>query len=1059
MKLVLLLLLLGISSQTIGQARLSGTVTDARTGETLAGTTVVNTRTDRRAVTNNLGRFSIPMPMNTDSLAVSSVGYVTRYVSGPFSATVPLTLTLQPATTALDEVVVSTGYYEVPIERATGSFTHLDNALLNRGPSTDILSRLDGITNGYQVDRRLEGTIGYTPQIRLRGISTLNSSTDPLIVVDNFPYEGDIANINPNDVENVTVLKDAAAASIWGSRAGNGVIVITTKKGALNRPIQIGLNSNVTAVEKPDVFYSPAYIPSRDFLNLEREWFDNGLPVENVWTPLSPATEIFIRQRDGLITGDEATRQLADLSRQDVRRDIDRYYYRTGLNQQYALNLSGGTPKLSYYISGGIDQNRSTSVGDRMRRVTINSNTIYRPIERLSFKLGLAYSENATESTLSAPSDLRMAQRGIAPYLRLSDDEGRSLPITKDYRLSYVADAEGQGLLNWDYIPLDEFDRSQSRGVSAEVRMDAAVQYTLTKGLSADVKYQYQRITGDSRSLRGRESYYVRDLVNRYTQADGARVFPEGSVLALDNSTQIAHSGRAQLNYNREWERLHRLTALAGTEWRQIQSRGKGFSFFGYDDDVLTYYDQYDFLERYPIRPQGTAYMQKPMSSLSDFLDRFVSYYGNAAYTYRDSYTLSGSVRWDASNLFGVKTNQQGVPLWSVGGSWVLTNDALRQISWLPYLRMRATYGYNGNVNKSVTAYTTARYLLDPATGGQRASIQSPGNPQLKWEEVETFNLGLDIGLFNNRLRGSVEYYRKNGRDLLADIELPPSTGFLGNYLVNYADIRTSGIDIELNTQNLNREVRWQTTLLVNYAYDRVTGFSLDPNSTGTVINFASGNNITPLVGKPRYMLMSLPWHGLDPETGDPWVMENGSLIKNYAAYQRSLTVDSLTYQGPAVAPWYGSIRNQFAWRGITLGFNITWKAGYYFRRSTVMYTQLQNQWALHRDYLDRWQQPGDERDTQIPSMPTTVNGARDNVYAFSDQLVERGDFIRLQDVNVAYEVPSSARMPFRSLRIYGYWRSPIILWRATESGLDPERQRAEFPLPGSFSVGINVGF
>lgn len=1041
-----------------GQTEISGTVFDAESHEPLVGVTIASVSTGRASFSDSRGRFTATLRGDTDSISVTFVGYHPQRLGVPFPRS-GISIALRKATTALDEVVVSTGYYEMPRERATGSFTHLDNELLNRGPSTDILSRLDGITNSFQVDRRLEGASSSPPQIRIRGISTLHGGTDPLIVVDNFPYEGDINNINPNDVESVTVLKDAAAASIWGARAGNGVIVITTKKGMPGQPLHITVTSNVTAVEPPDFQYSPNHIPSKDFIDLERVWFERGVPVENAWLPLSPATEIFIQERDGHIGSDEAERQLTMLANQDIRRDIGRYFYRRGLNQQYSLSLRGGTQNLGYYMSAGYDRNQSSTVGDETDRVSITTATTYKPTGKLAIRLGMVYTENSLESQLMNMTALRMASRGIAPYLRLADESGVAVPITKDYRRAYVAHAEEQRLLNWDYVPLEEFGRSYSRGRASELRNEANINYGIWKGLDLDVKYQYTMAVNARQDLQGADSYYVRNLVNRYTQADGTRIFPVGGILAQDNRTQTSHSGRLQANYLGHWDDRHTMSALAGAEWRQLRQKGSGNTLFGYDDEVLTYHDQFDFIERYPIRPQGTALMLRPSISLSDLTDRFVSYFANAAYTFRHRYTVSGSVRWDASNLFGVKANQQGIPLWSLGGSWTASNEPAFQVSWLPYLRLRATYGHNGNINKSVTAFTTARYLLDPVTGGQRASIQSPGNPQLKWERVETYNFGIDVGLFGNRIRGSVEYYAKHGHDLLADTELPPSSGHLRNHRVNYANTVTKGIDFQMQSLNSMGPVRWETVLLANYANDRVTHFALNPNSVSSLLAYTAGNNLTPITQRPRYVMMSLPWYGLDSETGDPWVMENGELTKNYATYQRALTIDSLIYHGPAVAPWHGSIRNSFTWRGFNLGFNVTWKAGYYFRRPTLKYFDLQNSWSMHRDYLARWRQPGDERHTQVPSLPETASSARDNIYASSTRLLERGDFIRLQDINLSYDIKPGARIPFRSFQVYAYARSPLILWRATGSGLDPERPWAEFPLAGSLSFGINIGF
>ena len=1055
MKSILCLFLLNIPGFAFAQTNLSGTVSDVRTHEPLARATITNIRTGTQSLSDDRGRFTIRLSAVSDSLTISSMGYTTLRLAGPFP-TESLSIALQPDAAILDEVVVSTGYYEIPRERATGSFVHLDNALLNRGPSTEILSRLDGITNGLQVDRRREGTGASTP-IRLRGLATLRSEEEPLVVVDNFPYEGDIANINPNDVESITVLKDAAAASIWGARAGNGVIVITTKKGVRDRPLRIALHSNLTAVEKPDVYYSPNHLPAGSFIALEREWFQRGLHAENAWTPLSPATEIFIRERDGLVSEAEANRQLETLTGHDLRHDIQHYLYRTGFNQQHAVNLSGGSNNLFYYVSGGFDRNIGHNVGAASSRVTLNSTTQYNPVDKLAITLGLAYSENRSATSMFNESTLQIAGKGTLPYLRLADDTGNPLPITREYRMAYIAGAEQEGLLNWDYVPLDELHRSNTYNTASEIRTNAGLHYELLGGLTAEMKYQYQRIGSNREGLQDADSYHVRNLVNRYTQVDGTRIFPEGGIRSLQNSTQTAHYGRVQLNHASTWEDRHNIDALAGAEWRQVHIAGHGFSVLGYDTNVLTFQEQYNHFETYPVRPQGIALMQRTTASMDDLTDRFVSYYTNVAYTYRRTYTVSGSARWDASNLFGVKANQQGVPLWSVGASWTLTNEPFFQPSWLPYLRLRGTYGANGNVNKSVTAYTTALYMTDPLAGGQRAIVQSPGNPQLRWEEITNTNIGIDFSVLQNRINGNFEWYRKHGRDLLESMNLPPSSGYLRGHMVNYANIRVKGADVVVNTVNTTGQLRWETNVIANYVLENVTHYNFDAGVAATTYTW--GNNSYALVGKPRYIVMSLPWHGLDPETGDPWVLENGQPSKNYTAYQRALTTDSLIYHGPAVAPWHGSVRNQFAWRGITLGFNVTWKAGHYFRRQTIMYANLQNQWTQHVDYLDRWKQPNDEQRTQIPSMPTVINSARDNMYALSELLVERGDFIRLQDVNLSYDVKPNPRMPFRSLRVYGYWRSPLILWRATRSGLDPERPSSDFPLATSVSLGLNIGF
>lgn len=235
---------------TVAQLHLNGTVADAE-GRPLVGASVRCLSNNRLAATGTDGGFTLPIPRAADTLLVSFVGYVNQYLPVKAGETGPLRITLKTDPNALEEVVVSTGYYQIPRERATGAFAHVDNSLINRSVSTNILQRLEGVVNGVQF---VEPQASDASGIRIRGLSTIHGDTRPLIVVDNFPYEGDINTINPNDVESITVLRDASAASIWGARAGNGVIVINTKQGAYSQSTQVSVNSNVTVGDKPDCF-------------------------------------------------------------------------------------------------------------------------------------------------------------------------------------------------------------------------------------------------------------------------------------------------------------------------------------------------------------------------------------------------------------------------------------------------------------------------------------------------------------------------------------------------------------------------------------------------------------------------------------------------------------------------------------------------------------------------------------------------------------------------------------------------------------------------------------
>lgn len=322
----------------------------------------------------------------------------------------------------------------------------------------------------------------------------------------------------------------------------------------------------------------------------------------------------------------------------------------------------------------------------------------------------------------------------------------------------------------------------------------------------------------------------MRDLVNRFTQPDGTQRIPYGGILELGPpQVSFSHSGRAQLNFSRHFSENNQLAALAGAEVRQrIGETYPDVRLYDYNDELWTGVTNLDFQTLYPTLPNGSAWLP-PSTTINPArsVGRDLSYFGNASYTHKHRYILSGSIRWDASNLLGVKTNQRGTALWSVGGSWDLSKEPFYEVAWLPYLRLRTTYGSAGNIDKSQSHYPTIAISMNTITGYRQAVLQQAGNPSLRWEQVNTFNAGVDWRLPGNRISGSMEYYDKHARYLLGDNMMDPSTGVGSNFKINYANLRTRGWDLQLNSLNLTGAFRWETGVLVNYTYNREPGCSL----------------------------------------------------------------------------------------------------------------------------------------------------------------------------------------------------------------------------------------
>ena len=1045
------------------QEAITGTVVAFLSKEPLAGVNIIIKGTMNGATTDIEGQFTLQASPE-DTLIFSFIGYETREV--PLEGRTEIDIALMEDIGILGELeIVSTGYQQLPKERATGSFVHLDNETINRSVSTGILERMEGVTSGLIFNRN--GPAG--DELSIRGRSTLFANSQPLIVVDNFPYDGDINNINPNDVESITVLKDAAAASIWGARAGNGVIVITTKKGAYDQAPQVSFNANVTMGERPDPFYAPQMTVS-DFVDIERMLFDQGYYAftesSPANAPLTPVVELLIAQRDGEISSEEANTQIEALKQQDIRRDYEDYLYRKSLDQQYAINVRGGSERQRYRLSAGYDRNLENLSENRFERITLNArHTLNLLNDKLELSTGIYYVKGHDQNNGLSPNSLRMSSGSpMYPYGRLADAAGNPLPVIQDYRESFVLEAQEAGLLDWRYRPLEEMGLSDNTSSLTDYRLNAQVNYKILPHLQAEVLYQYWGNQRSNRQHHPLESYFARDLINTFTQVaeDGSleQAIPEGGILDVSNRETDSHNLRAQLRYEGNLGDRHALSAIAGYEVRDMNSESTDHRYYGYDDDlaISSYVDYAGFYNRYnyPLFSKQIPYVDQ----LSSLTDRFVSYYANAAYTYDNRYTLSLSGRKDMSNLFGVDANQRGVPLWSAGLAWNLSEEGFYKSGIMPYLKLRATYGYNGNIDKTVSAYTTARIAgTSFRTGLPYARITNPPNPELRWEQVKVLNLGVDFELKDGIVSGSLEYYTKQGLDLIGDAPFPPSSG-ITEFRGNTANTRGNGVDVVLHTRNINRAFQWETNFLFSYIKEEVTDYKAE-ESVNNYLTFGSGSlgMPVPLEGRPLFSLYSYRWAGLDPATGDPQGFLEGEVSKEYKAIIDAATTENIIYNGPARPTAFGALRNTFSWKGLSLSVNISYRVGYYFRRNSIRYSSVLTAQGGHSDYALRWQQPGDEAFTQVPSMPEDPDINRDNMYTYSEILVEKGDHVRLQDVNLSYTLDRGQLpgLPFDRVQIYAYASNLGILWKATDTVKDPDYRT--MPPLRTLSLGLRADF
>ncbi|WP_257667273.1 SusC/RagA family TonB-linked outer membrane protein [Parapedobacter tibetensis] len=1062
LKHTLIVLMLLAQASLYAQYRITGTVMDKNSSAPIQGVSIKFSKDQVGAVTDEKGRFAIiSQDGGQATLLISHIGYHAVDTTIALPPRQSLSIAMAPKANTIEEVQVSTGYQTLPRERLTGSFEVVSNELFNRQISQDVISRLDGLVPGTLFDKRAGNNMAFS----IRGLSTISPTiAQPLIIVDDFPYEGDILNINPNDVESITFLKDAAAASIWGARAGNGVVVITTKKGMLNKPFAIAASANVSIQDRPDLYYLPQMAPA-DFIDIERFLFDQGafdndLGNTVTWPVITPAVEIMERQRQGLITGGQAESMLAELRTRDIRRDLMEYIYQRPVAQQYALNMNGGSDRLSYLISGGLDKSIAQQVGDGYQRITLRTQSTFKPVKNLEIQAGMVYANSLREN--NGLGDLRTGTSGtIYPYARLMDDDGRPAIIEQYYRLGFV-DTVGQGkLLDWHYRPLAEIDLADHTIRVSDVLMNLSAKYQIIPSLNAEVRYQYQHQQTVDRNYRSEETFYTRNQINRFTQISGDDAyhpFPLGGILQLTEGNRRSHNVRGQLNFSKDWANSHRLIALMGAEVRQAENLSYASTSYGYDDELMLA-QPIDLVSRYPI--YGGMGFDSPLGqapTFSGLMNRFVSVFANASYTLKSNHVFTGSARRDASNLFGVATNDKWKPLWSAGYKWKLSDAPFYGWQWLPELSMRATYGHSGNVNNTIAAVTTIDYRgLSPLGRNQYAFIVNPPNADLRWENVATTNLGLDFGLQGNGITGSIEYFSKYATDLISQVPADLTTGF-DNLTRNAAEIKTTGWDISLSSRNMQGAFGWNSDFFLSLNRTDIKKYLVERSRASTYVG--NGASLLPIEGYDAYNVVSYRWGGLDPENGNPRAYVNGELSSDYAHIINNATMGDLVFHGSAMPRAFGSLRNTWTYRGLVLSANITYRTGYYFRRPTVDYVSLLNNGVVaHADYYLRWQQPGDEVNTSVPSMIYPTDSRRDQIYRDSEATVEKGDHIRLQDINLSYRVDKASfrALPAHSATVTLYARNLPILWRAGESATDPDFRR--MPEPFSVSIGFNLNF
>ena len=1049
------------------QQIIKGKVNDGRLG--IPGVTISVEALRLGTVSDSTGNFRLMIPKGRHSITFSSLGFLQKSVSIEVPMISELTVSLEAKANELQQVeIASTGFQRISRERASGSFATLNESQLNRRVTVDLVSRLEDAIPGLVINRSGTRSQNQT-QISIRGQSTLFARTEPLIIIDNFQYEGEVSTINPNDIESVTILKDAAAASIWGARSGNGVIVITTKSGKRNSPLSINFNSNLTIGERPDLFYQQR-MGSADYVEIEKALFAKGFynNTENstVRAPLTPVIELLIAKRNGTISASSADAQIEALKIIDYRNEVSRIFYQRPINQQYSLSFNGGTQSHQYYISAGLDNNRDILTNNGVTRRSLQAKSSLNFLkDRLTLNSGFSF---VNQSTQASNLGQTMADGVNAyPYASLIGQNGEALPITIGYRNNFKSTAMAAGLLDWNYRPVDELSSTNNKQIIRDLRLNFGLTAKIIPGMNANILYQYNLTENSNIKNQGLGSYFTRNAINNLTQVglNGSitRPIPLGSIVDRTTREIQVYNLRGQVDFNKTFG-IHSINALAGAEIRQQDDLNGTRRAYGYDD-LHANFQPVDYLRVFPryVNPGSTAIIEN-LDGEQQLADRSRSFFTNVSYSVLDKYTITGSVRLDQSNIFGVSTNQKGIPLWSTGGVWEMSKENFYKKSfggflgdYLPIFRVRASFGYTGNVDKTLSAYTTASYNLGTGninnsnTQLPYATIVNPPNDLLRWEKSRVINVGIDFSSRGNRISGSLDIYTKKGTDLIGSIPYAPSSG-VSIFNGNTSGSKGHGLDLNIQSRNLTGKLKWDSQLIFSFSKDIVTLYKVN----GTNLNYVQSPRTYPQEGNLIYAIYAYPWAGLDPQNGNPRGYLNGEVSTDYNRIINSTDLNNLNYLGSSKPLISGALRNTLNFGGLSLSANISYRLKYFFKKNTITYGN-NNGLGGHSDYVLRWQKPGDEFTTNVPSLSTVNNSSRDIFYSYSEALYAKGDHIRLQDIMLTYSFKEQDLLgsKLNGLQVYFYANNLGLLWKAAKGSRDPDYYNAQFNPIRTYSIGI----
>nr|WP_162988806.1 SusC/RagA family TonB-linked outer membrane protein [Pedobacter schmidteae] len=1081
-------------------------VTD-KNGNSLPGASVKVKETGKVATTDASGIFILSDVDPKATILISYIGYETLEISAS-ALNVMNAVVLTETPTKLSEVaVISTGYQTLKRSQLTGAYasigrdTYMQSVPANGNITDNLEGRLAGLMLNINQSRANWYEQGNTSPFVIRGVSTFQAIKKPLIVLNGYPTEVDIESINPYDIESVTILKDAASAAIYGVRASNGVVVINTRKGSVsnNKPA-VRFSTALTYRPKPD-YNKLDLIKGRDYVDFEiasaNNYMDKNFTskdqidmMNGTYTPVFSITDDL---RNGKISQEQADKMYNEIAAYDNTEDYKKLFLQNQLLQTYDMNVSGGSTNATYFFGVNHQNNAGSGKFSGYNRTSLNYRGTFDFSKRINLDVQTAYS-NSNSKSVPIPE-----YNFFKPYQHFMDASGNAVssyfaPFNENYygfglsdgTISAARNAENMamGLYDEMYSPYTEMFESSNKTVTNVYRAQGNLKVNLLSGLNLELGGVLEKQNFTNTELASEKAYPTRIMLNYFAKKDpftGKPVFsmPQGGVKKTTDNDLTAYTLRAQLTYNKLIAGKHDLSFLGGIEQRKNTSNAKLNTIFGYDSQTLIVKPaDLSLLGNQNYMPEfvdvivsgvggGFAFDQTDFSQFfnESFVDdRFLSYYGNGAYTYDGRYSVTGSIRIDQSNLFGTDPKFRYTPLWSAGFAWNLRNENfMKNAGWLSELKLRLAAGYNGNIKKGSGPFNLLRssvnnYVPNPVVG---YTISAPRNNSLRWEKTFNFNAGLDFGLLSGRLSGTVDYYIKSGKDIFSPIEADPTLGFT-NLLTNNASIENRGVDLSLSSLNVKQgEFSWRTQVTGSFNRSKVLKVK---NTYVGFYNFTRAGMAENVEGHPMSSILALDYAGLNAD-GKPMVRDDqGNLVVLSFMSQTDVPFSALKFAGVTDPKYALGFNNQFS-----LGdFNLSALLMYYGGHVALVRPPSIFDERPGNGIQNFWKKPGDELTTNVPGFGGAYGTPQyvevRNGYNNGLQFVRKMDYVALRNVTLSYSLKDrvTKKLGLSSTKLILQVQNPV---KYVFSGNDVDPETLDFtgrrglPVVPSYTFSLSTNF